>query len=92
MGIPVDAHVRQAFIGPEHGDKWYAGFDQPAGLKHRLAVGVPAIAISEARVFSREVECFDGVSAGQQVICAVVVAGEGVDLGGGFECAGLIVD
>ena len=70
MGVPVDAHIREALVGPEYGHERNAGLDQPAGLQHRLAVGVPAVTIAKARVFAREVEGFDRLAVGQQVVGA----------------------
>ena len=92
VSVPVDAHVCQAFVGPEHGDQWNAGFDEPPGLQHRLAVGMPAVAVAEPWIFTIEVERFDRLAVGQKVVGAAVVVGEGVDFGDGLEPAGLVVD
>ena len=56
VGVPVDADILDAIVGPEHGDERDVSFDQTPSLKDRLAVRIHSVAFADLGRFSSQVE------------------------------------
>jgi len=56
VGVPIDADVFGAVIGPKYGDERHTPFDETAGLEDRLAVRVQAVALANGIRLLAEVE------------------------------------
>ena len=66
VDVPVADRTGQTGVLHLHGDETASRFDQPPGQQRPLAPFVPAIAVSQFRIFPREIERFTRLVAGQQ--------------------------
>ncbi len=78
MRIPVNAHVGDPIIGPEHRHQGNSRVDQPARHQDSLTMRVAAVTITGARIFPFQVECRQRSRVGQERIRPGIMSVDGL--------------